>query len=315
MKDWSASLSIFAKGAAMGAANVIPGVSGGTVAFITGIYERLIFALKSFNVEARTLLKDRKWADFVRHTDLKFLFLLLAGSLASILTLAKILKWAFSHHENVVWAFFFGLIAASIPAVGKMVRHWKLSSILCLLAGLAVAVAMAFLGRADENTSFLYLLLCGVIAVCSMIIPGLSGSFVLLLLGNYELVMVDAVNLLRSDPMGAMAILIPVGIGAVIGLISLARLLSWLFANVHDQAVSLITGFIAGSLAVIWPWKDPVRETFLSDSGKEKVKITGFENWHVPDLSQGQTWLAIGIMILGGILVWLMERSAPTKAV
>lgn len=308
MQEW---IAVFLKGTAMGAANVIPGVSGGTVAFITGIYERLINALKSFDAKAFLCIKRGDLGGFARHVDLVFLLVLGLGTGVSVFTFAKVLKWAFSHHETLVWAFFFGLIAASIPAVGRMVRHWRVSIVMLALLGAAIAVSMVFFGRAEQNSHFAYLVLCGVVAICSMIVPGLSGSFVLLLLGNYELVMVDSVNLLRTDPLEAFPILVPVGLGAVVGLVAFSRVLSWLFKNYHDLAVSLITGFIAGSLAIIWPWKQAVVETFAAADGGVKGKVAGFTNWHWPDLAAPSSWVALGFMAAGAILVLLMERWAP----
>ncbi len=307
------AILLFLKGAAMGAANVIPGVSGGTVAFITGIYERLINALKSFNLDAIRFLLKRDFRGFVVHTDVFFLLLLGFGALASIVSIAELLKWAFEHHNTLVWAFFFGLIAASIPAVGKMVGKWTPGAIIAMLIGLIAAVSMAFLGQAEQNSNFIYLLLCGVVGVCSMIIPGLSGSFVLLLMGNYQLVMIESVSQLKSLNPEALKILVPVGIGAVIGLVALSRALSWLFKNYHDIAVSLITGFIAGSLAIIWPWKDAKVVEFTKADGEIKEKITGYENWQLPDFSEVTSWIAIGLAVVGVILVVVMERTAVVK--
>jgi len=301
---------ILLKGGAMGAANVIPGVSGGTVAFLTGIYERLINALKAFDLELVRHVRQGRFQAAAAHVDLTFLLLLGAGAGLGILTLARFLKWAFLHHETLVWAFFFGLIAASVPAVGGMIRRWRLPVLVLLLGGALIAGSMTFLGRAEQNDGFVYLLLCGVVAVCSMIIPGLSGSFVLLLLGNYQLVMVDSVNALSSQPLEAFRILGPVAVGAVGGLAALSRLLSWLFRNYHDLAVALITGFVAGSLAIIWPWKDAVVERFVTADGETKEKVSGFTNWRLPDFSEPASWWAVLLMLLGGSFVWFLERSA-----
>ncbi len=297
------------KGAAMGAANVIPGVSGGTVAFITGIYERLINAIKSVDLEALKLLRKGQIGAFAKHIDLVFLASLGIGVILSVLTLAKLFKWAFEHHEKLIWAFFFGLIAASIPAVGKLVKRWKGSAYMYAAIGFVIAFSMAFLPRAGQNDNFIYLLVCGVVAVCSFIIPGLSGSFVLLLMGNYELIMIDSITGLSSDPMRSFQILLPVGIGAVAGLASLSRFLSWLFKTHHDAAVSLITGFITGSLAIIWPWKDAVTAEFMKGD-EVKEKVVGYENWSFPDFTTGQTWIAMLLIAIGTVLVLLMERSA-----
>ncbi|MEM7014094.1 MAG: DUF368 domain-containing protein [Verrucomicrobiota bacterium] len=310
MNSITSWILLFIKGAAMGAANVIPGVSGGTVAFITGIYERLINCLKSFDMKAIKLALRFKVKEFAQHTDVLFLAVLGLGAVFALLTIAKFLEWAFEHHDLLVWAVFFGLILASIPAVGKMVRKWSIGPVICAVVGCGIAVSMLFLGRAEQNENPVYLGLCGVVAICSMIIPGLSGSFVLLLMGNYELVMIDAINNLTSDPAAAIKILIPVGIGAVVGLIALSRVLSWLFKNYHDAAVSLIAGFILGSLAIIYPWKDAVVNTF-QDGDEVKEEIVGFENWRLPDFTSGYDWMAIGLVLVGAFLVFVLERSAP----
>jgi len=309
MPNIPSSVYVVLKGAAMGAANVIPGVSGGTVAFITGIYERLINAIKSFDLSVIKMVSKGKFGEAAQHVDLKFLLCIGLGTVLSILTLAKVLKWAFENHDRLVWAFFFGLIAASIPAVGKLVRKWGPSSFIFVAIGFAVAFSMAFLPRAGQNDNLFYLMICGVVAVCSFIIPGLSGSFVLLLMGNYEMIMIDSVNNLRSDPAEAIKILIPVGIGGVLGMIAFSRFLSWLFKTHHDAAVSLITGFITGSLAIIWPWKEAVIETF--QRGDEvKEKIVGYTNWSFPNFASGETWLAFLMIAIGAALVLVMERSA-----
>jgi putative membrane protein len=290
MKD---DLTRFLKGFAMGAANVIPGVSGGTIAF---------------DVATLRLVVKGNFREAAERIDLRFLGALAAGVGVSFLTLARVLKWGFKNHETVVWAFFFGLIAASLPAVGKMVRRWSAGPLVALLVGLAVALSMGFLNPAGQNEQFLYLVLCGVVAMCSMIIPGLSGSFVLLLMGNYKLVMVDSLTAVSDLQFGdALRVLLPVGIGAALGVLILARFLSWLFHNWHDVAVGMITGFVAGSLLVIWPWKDTVTETFMRD-GRQKEKIAGFENWHLPDLAAGGTWVALGFAALGMVLILALER-------
>lgn len=332
----------FLKGFAMGAANVIPGVSGGTIAFITGIYERLIEAVKSFDVEAAKLLLGFKLREFAEKVDLRFLVALGIGVLVSFLTLARVLEWAFKSHETLVWAFFFGLIAVSIPAVGKMIRKWTVGVAVMLVLGCGIAASLAFLTPAGENENPLYLMLCGVVAMCSMIIPGLSGSFVLLLMGNYKLIMIRSLTALSAGEWGeSLRILVPVAIGAVLGMVLLARLLSWLFRNHHDMAVALITGFVAGSLLIIWPWKDQVPKrdgaglVFVKTQDRaietregsfeevraaaleagEEVLIKGYENWHLPSFREKSTPLAIGLMVVGGLLIFLVERAGREKEV
>lgn len=302
-------LFIFLKGFAMGAANVIPGVSGGTVAFITGIYERLIDSLKSFDVKAIRLLLKLDIKAFAAHVDLAFLLTLGSGVLVSVFTLAKVLKWAFADHPVLVGAFFFGLIFASIFSVGKMVKRWRTTEVVALVVGLVIAVGLAFMSPAGENTNLFYLLACGVASMCSMIIPGISGSFILLLMGNYQLIMLDAVNDLRQLNLAAsLPILIPVGIGAVLGLVVLSHILSWLFKRYHDTAVSLITGFVAGSLVIIWPWKSVAESVTVK--GKEKVIAWQRE---LPDFSETGSWGALAVMLVGVALIALMEKLSGKK--
>jgi putative membrane protein len=308
-------LAVFLKGFAMGAANVVPGVSGGTIALITGIYERLIEALKSFDLEAVKMALGFRIADLWRKIDGWFLTALGFGVVASIISLAKILKWGFESYPTIVGSIFFGLIAASIPSVGRMIKEWSAGVFALFLAGMAVAISMAFLTPASENSGIGYLLLCGVAAMCSMIIPGLSGSFVLYLMGNYFLIMIEPANSLSGgDLTGPLAILIPVGVGAVLGLLALARILGWLFKNHHDKALAVITGFVAGSLAIIWPWKDTVVVEF-EVNGKIKEKIVGYENWRFPDFSTGEVWMQLGALIAGVLLILAVEVVARRKGV
>lgn len=202
---------VFIKGMAMGAANVIPGVSGGTIALITGIFERLINSIKSFNITALRLLLKGDFKGFVKHTDLAFLIALFSGVAVSILSLARLFDFLFIHYPVYIWSFFFGLISASVFFVGKTVSKWTWAVILAFIIGFAVALLITFLTPASQDESFFYLIICGVVAACSMILPGLSGSFVLILMGNYQLVMIDSINQMRFD------ILLPIVTGAFLG--------------------------------------------------------------------------------------------------
>lgn len=304
-KFWA--LFVFLKGAAMGAANVIPGVSGGTVAFITGIYERLINGIKRLDLTSAKLALTGQFAEFAKRTDLLFLALLGGGVVFSILTLARVFKYLFAFYPVYLWSFFFGLILASIVFVGAKVGRWSIGPMVGFLIGTAIAVGIALMKPASENDNIFYLMLCGVIAMASMIMPGISGSFVLLLMGNYQLIMIDSVSKLTSLDFSALRILIPVGIGAVIGLVSLSHFLSWVFRRHHDFAVALLTGFVAGSLLIIWPWKDEVTQV-LTAGDKVKEKVIGYE-WLMPPATT-ETWIAIGIMVFGIALVWGMERAS-----
>lgn len=291
----------------MGAANVIPGVSGGTVAFITGIYERLIHAIKSFDISALRMLKKKRLGDFARHVDLGFLCVLGSGVVVSVFSLAKFLEWSYQEHPVDTSGVFFGLIALSVYSVAKMVKKWGPNCFIALLIGCAVAVSLAFIDQAGENKEYWYLAVCGAVAMCSMILPGVSGSFVLILMGNYRLILNSVNNLRDRDFEAALPVIIPVGIGAVIGVALLSRFLSWLFKSYHDLTTALITGFVAGSLYVIWPWKDPIITTL---AGKEKV--LGYERF-IPDFSAQATWITVGCILVGAAVMLAMELLGRSK--
>jgi len=286
------------KGAAMGAANVIPGVSGGTIALITGIFEKLINSIKSFDLVALKLIFSGKFKEFAEHINLGFLIAVFLGIGVSIISLANLLDYLFINYPVYIWAFFFGLILSSIYSVGKTISKVSIGVVITFLIGAASALLITFLTPASENGETWYLLVCGVIAACSMILPGLSGSFVLILLGNYQLVMIDAVN--KMD----IKTLAPVAIGAVIGLLGFSHILSWVFKKFKDQTISLLSGFILGSLPILWPWKTAIIQVFES-----KEKVVGY-NWSMPAEFNQETIFAIALMIVGILVIWLMERIA-----
>ena len=232
----------------MGGANVIPGVSGGTMAIITGIFERLIHAISALNFTSLRILISGNFKSFSSRIDLIFLIALGIGILISIFSISKILEILLVDFKTLIWAYFFGLIFASIFIVGRTIKRFTLSVNMFLVFGLLVAVGLLFINPNTENSSVGYLMLSGAIAMCSMILPGLSGSFILLIMGNYELVIHSVSNL-------NMQVLIPFGVGAIVGLLLFAKLLSWIFKKYHDHTVGLLTGFIFGSLLILWPWK------------------------------------------------------------
>lgn len=293
-------LGWFFKGIAMGAANVIPGVSGGTIAFITNIYERFINALKSLDLEAVNLLFKGKIRDLVEKVDFWFLLSVLGGVAVSILSLAKLLEFLFLNFETLTLAFFFGLIVASILAVGTQVGSWSASAIISLVIGTAIAVSIAFLPPANANDAVWYVFLCGVVAVCSMILPGLSGSYILLLMGNYILVL-QAISGFKFK------IIIPMAVGCITGLLVFSRLLSYLFAHYKSQTIALLTGFVTGSLVIIWPWK--IAE-YMTVEGKQKV--VGY-TWEWPELN-GHFAFALTLILVGFGLVMLIERAGQAKS-
>lgn len=283
----------------MGAANVIPGVSGGTVAFITGIYERLIFALKSIDLESLKLFFTGRFKEFATKIDFYFLVVLFSGVFVSILSLAKLLEIAFEEYETLTLSFFFGLIIASVLAVSRQISQISFAVIIAFVIGCAIAVGIAFLPPAQANDSFLYLMLCGVAAVCSMILPGLSGSYILLLMGNYLLV-------LRAISSVELGIIVPMAIGCVVGLVALSRLLSYLFSKFKDVTIAVLSGFVAGSLLIIWPWKTTLTEVF-----GDKEKAIGYV-WKLPELDMQFVFACI-LILIGFLLVYWMERRSTTS--
>ncbi len=302
----SDALPLFLKGLAMGAANVIPGVSGGTIALITGIYERLINAIKRCDISAAKLLLKGNVKGFWQHIDGRWLFILMAGVAISIVSLAKLFEYLLEHHERYTMAFFFGLIVLSIVFVAKRVDQWNTSSIVSLLVGTAIAISIAMLAPASENDGAFYVFLCGVFAISSMILPGLSGSFVLILMGNYALVL-GAISSLAFD------ILIPLAIGCGFGLIAFSHILSWVFKRCPNQTLALMTGFVIGSLVVIWPWKNAITKTVERVGKPPREVVTSYE-WFMPLLQDASTWIAIGLMLLGAIAIALMEYVAGEPA-
>lgn len=303
-------LILVLKGIAMGAANVIPGVSGGTMALITGIFERLINAIKSFNLKAIKLLFGFKLKEFAKHIDLYFLIAVFGGIAVAIITLAKLFDYLFTNYPVYIWAYFFGLVLASVYFVGKTVTKWSTSVIITFIIGTAAAIAISVMNPATENTGTIYLALCGVVAMCSMILPGLSGSFVLILMGNYQLVMIDAVN--NMD----LQILMPVGIGAVVGLIAFSHILSWVFKRYRNQTISLLTGFILGSVSILWPWQKVVH---LKDAAGEWILKKGepiimkYERI-MPESFSSEVIFAILIALAGILSIWAIEKAAAVKS-
>lgn len=291
----------FLKGVGVGSANVIPGVSGGTIALITGIFERLIDALKSFNLTAVKLLFKGDIKGLIKHIDLWFLASVGSGVLVAILSIAKLFDYLFVNYPIYLWSFFFGMILVSIYYVGITIEKWNWKVIVAFAIGTAIALFIAFGTPAKENSNFLYLIICGAVATCSMILPGLSGSFVLVLMGNYQLVMIDAVNDLNFK------ILIPVILGGVVGLVAFSHLLSWIFKNYRNITIAVLTGFILGSMPIIWPWKNDVITYYGSEA-----KVTGYE-YYFPEMNI-EFAIAFVIILIGAALIVLTEKMAKSKS-
>lgn len=301
-KNTKSFVSNIVKGMAMGAANVIPGVSGGTIALITGIFERLIDAIKAFDLKALNLLFKGNIKDFLKHIDFWFLVSVFMGVGVAIISLARLFKYLFEVYPIYIWAFFFGLVLASVYFVGKTVHKWNISSIISFIIGSIIAIAISILTPASEDSSIYYLFICGIVAICSMIIPGLSGSFVLILMGNYQLIMIQSVNEFN------LKVLLPVAAGAGVGLIGFSHFLSWLLKKFKDQTIAMLTGFVLGSLGILWPWKEIIEQNF-----GEKVKTVGYQ-WYLPK-ANSEFYFALVFIILGIACIWITESLGSKKAV
>ena len=296
------------KGIAIGTANVIPGVSGATLAIITGVFERLVNAVKSVDITAIRLFFTGKIKKFAAHVDLRFLTALLAGVAVAIITLARIFEFLFEKYPVYIWAYFFGLILASIYFVGRTVKKWNPANIALFAGGTAFAVALTLFNPAVENSNMLYVFICGVIAICSMILPGISGSFILILMGNYTL-LIKSINSLD------LAVLIPFALGCGIGLLGFAHILSWILKKFRDGTIATLTGFICGSLLIIWPWKKII---YLTDAlgviiERKGEKVIKSYQAVLPDSLNGEVIIAVLIMAAGIASIWITEYIANKK--
>lgn len=293
----------------MGAADVVPGVSGGTVAFITGIYQELIDSIKSINPAALVILFKQGPAPFWAHINGTFLLLLLLGIASSVLSLARLISYLLAQHPLLVWSFFFGLIAASSLHMARQIRQWRFATVASLLVGGVLAYGVTELPPSELSPDLLMFFAAGSVAICAMILPGISGSFILLLLGMYTHILTAVKELQWLLLLSFMA-------GCGIGLLSFSHLLSWLFRRFHDLTMALLTGFLLGSLNLVWPWK--VIVSYYQNSKGEQLALQqrNVMPW-LFEQHNGVTASAnycIGLMIVGLLVVFLLEkcgRKAP----
>lgn len=282
------------KGMGMGAADVVPGVSGGTIAFIAGIYDELINSIKSINKESLKLFFTGKWRAFWQYINGSFLFSILSGIGISIFSLAKVITWLLTDHPILVWSFFFGLVLASTWFVGKDIKGWNWKTILAFMAGAGIAYYITVATPSETPSNLLFIFLCGAIAICAMILPGISGSFILVLLGKYFFIMEAVKNL-------HLVVLLFFAAGACIGITTFSRILSYALKKIRDITLAVLTGFMLGSLNKVWPWKETI-ETYTDSHGvvKPLVETNIFPNQYV--------WEAIALMVIGFLTVYFLEK-------
>lgn len=249
MRKFSNYMMVTLKGIGMGAADVIPGVSGGTIAFLTGIYETLINSIRSVDATALKLFFTLRWKEFWKHINGNFLLSLALGILISVVSIAKVMTYLMEHHPIPLWSFFFGLIIASAVYILRDIQQWKASNLLSLLVGAGIGAAICLMTPGQTPTDLWFIFLSGAIAICAMILPGISGSFILLLMGKYEYILA-AVNDLN------VAVLIVFLAGAAVGIVCFSHFLSWLLKHFYTIAICVLSGFMIGSLVKIWPWQD-----------------------------------------------------------
>jgi putative membrane protein len=294
---------LFLKGAGMGAADVVPGVSGGTIAFITGIYTRFLAAIKSVNLEALKLLRKSGFRASWHYIDGPFLLTVFAGLITSAVSLAKVITYLLANHQLLVWSFFFGLILASFIYIAKQIERWRINTIASCTIGIAVAFIITSLAPTEAQPHTWLYFISGAIAVCAMVLPGISGSFILLLLGMYGHVLTAITN-------RELSLIILFLLGCIVGLMLFSRFLSWLLNQYQQITFALLAGFLLGSLNLLWPWKLVV-STYISSSGVEKPLIqknilpVEYESLvgHDP-----QTLLCIGLAVFGLLLILSIEK-------
>ena len=321
----SDKIFLILKGLGMGAANKVPGVSGGVVAFVAGFYEEFIYSLQKINGKALKLLVNGRFTSFYRYTNARFLGLLFLGMIISYFSVSKILDYLIANYELYVWSVFFGMIVGSIYYINKDFKDWNIKTVIALISGIAIGLSISFLDPAKENDNLWFVFFCGIISVSGMALPGFSGSFILILLGNYVLLLVDSVNALYDTIFNILAgdfsftenpvrirmlkVISVFTLGSFIGLVTFSHAISYVLKHFKNITLSVIMGFIIGSLGVVWPWKETIYKTieggsFLLDSTGEKV-IENYKRF-IPELSS-ESFVAIVYIVLGILIVLTLE--------
>ena len=296
MRFWN-SIKVFVKGILMGAVNVVP-ISCGAIALVLGVFERFINSIKSLNHKNFKYLFRGEVTEFGRRTDFRFFFTLVLGVLAGMVFAAIFLKSVLKSYEVFVWAFFIGLIIASVINVMKSIEKVNVKNVIILIIGLLVSFLLSIHLNPVSNDSFLYLFICGIVGATGMVVPGISGSHLMLLMGNYELIVTQAIPALTkaSTFMFGFRILLPFVLGSIISIVSFSYLLSWLIKDFRDETMSALSGFMLGSLPVVYPWKEPSADML------DYV-------FHLPQIN-GEFFVAVLMAIIGAIAVYMLSSAA-----
>lgn len=328
-------LFLVIKGLAMGAANKVPGVSGGVVAFVAGFYEEFIYSLQRVNKKAFGLLINGRFKSFFQYINGKFLSLLFLGMIISYFSISKILDYLIVNYELYVWSTFFGMIIGSIYYLSKDFKEWSRTTVIALMVGAIVGISISFLDPATENDNLFFVFFCGIISVSGMTLPGFSGSFILILLGNYVLLLVDSVNALfdtmvdifngnfefiqNETRVRLLKVLVVFTLGSVAGLVTFSHILNYILKHYKNITLATIMGFIIGSLGVVWPWKETIYKTNIDGSllldSRGKHIIANYRRF-LPEFNS-QTYIAIVYIALGILIVlgleWYGKRTRQQK--
>jgi putative membrane protein len=302
LKDY---ILLFVKGIGMGGADAIPGVSGGTIAFITGIYEELLHSLRSIDVEAIKLLGMLRIDAFWKKINGAFLISVFCGLLLSLISLAKLMVYLLGNYPIQVWSFFFGLILISSPLILRSIRKWNLATVVFFIAGIVIAYGITSLSPTQTPESLWFVFLSGGLAICAMILPGISGAFILLLLGKYEFIMQSLIHF-------NIHVIMVFCLGCIVGLISFSRFLSWILDKYHNITIALLAGFMLGSLNKVWPWKEVI--SYRLDAGGNQVPAMDRSvlpgEYMAKTANDPMVFKAIMLMALGVIIVIVIEKVA-----
>lgn len=323
------------KGLAMGAANKVPGVSGGVVAFVAGFYEEFIYSLQKVNRKAFKLIIGGRFRSFYRYINGQFLGLLILGMLISYFSVSQLLDFLLIHYELFVWSSFFGMILGSIYYIGKDFDEWTRRNIVIVLCGIIAGVSISFLEPATENDNLIFVFFCGIVSVSGMTLPGLSGSFILILFGNYVLLLVDSVNALyytiaelilldfsfieNTERIRLLKVLVSFSLGSLAGLVTFSHLLGFLLKRYKSATYAGIIGFIAGSLGVVWPWKEKVLAkdnlgNIIFDTEGNTI-LTNYKRF-IPNSLDSETLIAIFFIFVGILIVlalgWYGDKTKTT---